>query len=66
VRGHGFGTYQKISINLPKTFQGYALPVNTEALTNLQQWKFSPAQAALLSQNGFVVAPPTGGNLPGL
>ena len=57
VRGHGFGTYQKISINLPKTFQGYALPVKTGALANLQQWKFSPAQAALLSQNGFVVAP---------
>ena len=57
VRGRSFGTYQKISITLPNTFQGYSLPVNTSALTNLQQWKFSPAQTALLTQNGFVVAP---------
>ena len=57
VRGRSFGTYQKISITLPNTFQGYSLPVNPSALTNLQQWKFSPAQTALLTQNGFVVAP---------
>jgi hypothetical protein len=57
VRGRSFGTYQKISITLPKTFQGYSLPVNASALTNLKQFNFSPAQTALLTQNGFVVAP---------
>jgi len=57
VRGPGFATYKKISVNLPAKYQGYSLPVDPAAVSNYGQFKLSPAQAKLLTQNGFVVAP---------
>ncbi len=57
VRGPGFATYKKVPVNLPTKYQGYSLPVDPAAVSNYGQFKLSPAQGKLLTQNGFVVGP---------
>ena len=57
VRGPGFAAYPRISAKLPPAYEGYGLPVDVGTLGNVGDFAFSDAQAALLAQNGFVVAP---------
>jgi len=57
AREPGFAAYPEIAVTLPETYQGYALPVALETLGNYDQFTFSDAQSALVTQNGFVVAP---------
>jgi hypothetical protein len=57
VRGEGFATYRQVAVALPKTYQGYSLPVNLASVSNYGQFQISPAQQKLLAQNGFAVAP---------
>ena len=57
AHGPGFAAYPEIAVTLPETYQGYALPVALETLGNYDQFAFSDAQSALVTQNGFVVAP---------
>ncbi len=56
-RGPGFAAYREVPVTLPPTYQGYALPVDLDALGNYDRFTFSERQSALLSQNGFFVAP---------
>lgn len=60
VRAAGFSQlYRPIHVELPARYQGdpYPLPVALAAVPNAGHYSFSPAQQALLQQNGFVVAP---------
>ncbi len=57
ARGPGFAAYPEIPVNLPSAFAGYTLPVDLAILPNYDQFAINDAQAALLAQNGFVVAP---------
>lgn len=60
VRAAGFAQlYRPIAVELPARYQGgpYALPVALTAVPNAGHYTFSPAQQALLQQNGFVVTP---------
>jgi hypothetical protein len=57
VRGPGFAAYPEIRTKIPRTYEGHTLPVDRAALGNYDQFPFSESQGALLSQNGFVVAP---------
>lgn len=56
-RGPGFASYRAVPVSLPATYQGYALPVDLGTLGNYDRFDFSASQRALLSQNGFFVAP---------
>ena len=57
VRGPGFAVYPEIKVTLPASYAGINLPLDPLALSNANQFAFSPAQRDLLAQNGFVVAP---------
>jgi hypothetical protein len=57
VRGPGFAKYAKVSVSLPAAYQGYSLPVDLSAVSELDQLTLSGAQRTLLGQNGFTVAP---------
>ncbi|MEA3341805.1 MAG: DUF3160 domain-containing protein, partial [Chloroflexota bacterium] len=57
AHGPGFAAYPEIAVALPEAYQGHTLPVDLAALGNYDQFTFSDAQSALVTQNGFVVAP---------
>ena len=57
ARGPGFAAYNPIPVTLPQVYQGYTLPVNLEEVRNAGDFPFTANQAALLTQNGFVVVP---------
>jgi hypothetical protein len=58
-----FAAFKPVTVDLPATFNGgdYALPVDLAGVKYADQIEFSAAQRQLLSQNGFVVLPPTPG-----
>jgi hypothetical protein len=56
-----FGSYKKVSIDLPKDFTGYDLPIDLAVVQGIDSLDISPEQQALLSQNGFVVTAPISG-----
>jgi hypothetical protein len=61
IRSAGFAQlYQEVPVSLPATVltaADYSLPVALDAVLHADQYTFSPEQAALLEQNGFVVSP---------
>jgi hypothetical protein len=62
ARQPSFARYQKASVTLPDVFEGYDLPLDLSSIENLEFFELSSAQEALLTQNGFVVEPPTPGD----
>jgi hypothetical protein len=48
-------------VSLPSSFHGYDLPLDLGAVQGVGDFDLSPAQQALLAQNGFVVAEPVPG-----
>jgi hypothetical protein len=57
-----FGHYSAPAVKLPATFaSSYTLPVDLSKVMGLDKIELSDAQRKLLSQNGFVVVPPTPG-----
>jgi hypothetical protein len=57
-----FATYPDIQISYPPVFPGgYTLPVDLAGAQGLIDLELSAGQQALLSENGFVVAPPEPG-----
>jgi len=62
VYSGAFSTYPSIQVNLPARFSGgYTLPVDLSQVEPIDGLELSPAQRELLTQNGFVVAPPVPG-----
>jgi hypothetical protein len=62
VYAAAFAHYPAIEVDLPAAFAGgYSLPVDLSQVEPLDGVEFTPAQSQLLSQNGFVVAPPVPG-----
>ncbi|MDY0020442.1 MAG: DUF3160 domain-containing protein, partial [Anaerolineae bacterium] len=60
IHNKGFARFYKaVPVALPERFYetSYTLPVALEATTNSDLFTFSPAQEALLRENGFVVGP---------
>jgi hypothetical protein len=61
IRSAGFAQlYQDVPVSLPTTVLSaadYTLPLALDAVIHADQYAFSPDQATLLEQNGFVVAP---------
>jgi hypothetical protein len=57
VHGPGFADYSEISVTLPLAYEGYTLPVDLDALGNIDQFAFGDAQSGFLARDGFVVAP---------
>jgi len=54
-----FAGYLKQSVSLPASFSGYSLPLDLTAVQGMERYDdLTPAQLAMLAQNGFVVAPP--------
>ncbi|HEY70765.1 MAG TPA: DUF3160 domain-containing protein [Anaerolineae bacterium] len=53
-----FASYQQEVVTLPSSFSGYSLPVDLNDVEGVDDFGLSPAQLSMLSQNGFVVAPP--------
>jgi hypothetical protein len=57
VRGPGFAAYPEIRVKVPRSYEGYTLPVDLAALGNYDRFALGQSQSALLAQNGFVVTP---------
>jgi hypothetical protein len=58
-----FAAFKPVAVNLPAKFNGgdYALPVDLANVQHADEVELSGTQRQLLSQNGFVVLPPTPG-----
>ena len=56
-----FASYTLQPVSLPSSFHGYDLPLDLGAVQGVGDFDLSPAQQALLAQNGFVVAEPVPG-----
>jgi hypothetical protein len=58
-----FAAYNETAARLPQTFNGgdYSLPVDLSQVALMDQVQLTPAQRALLAQNGFAVASPVPG-----
>ena len=58
-----FATYSEAAVSLPQAFSGggYSLPLDLNKVQGLDLVKLTPAQKALLTQNGFAVAAPVPG-----
>jgi Protein of unknown function (DUF3160) len=58
-----FAPYSEAVVSLPPAFNGggYSLPVDLNQVQGLDMIKLTGSQGNLLSQNGFVVAPPKAG-----
>ena len=60
VYGGQFASYQEQPVSIPEKFSGgYSLPLDLTQVTNLGDFTLTDTQKAALSQNGFVVTPPT-------
>ncbi len=58
-----FADYVESAVRLPSTYTGYSLPLDLTRVQGMQDspLALTPAQSALLAQNGFVVTPPKPG-----
>lgn len=56
----GFANYPAIKVNLPSAYAGdYTLPLDLNAYGNLSDFTLTDTQKQALTENGFVVTPPT-------
>jgi hypothetical protein len=61
VYNAAFATYNKPAVTLPASFTGYSLPLDLSSVQRSSSITLTPAQEAMLAQNGFVVKPPVAG-----